>query len=146
VKKSPLGDARDRARVLRRDPTDAEKTLWQILRARQVDGHKFRRQVPLGRYIADFVCHDARLIGELDGGQHDASSQREAARTRFLQDQGYRVLRFWNQEVLSNREGVHERISEDLRRSPPPNPPPSRGRALISHVSFIKARQSAESG
>jgi very-short-patch-repair endonuclease len=119
MKKHPVAGARDRARVLRRDMTDAEKRIWRILRSRQMDGHRFRRQVPIGSYIADFVCHDARLIIELDGGQHSGSSQLEADRSRFLQDQGYRILRFWNNEVLSNLEGVHTMIAEELRRHHP---------------------------
>ncbi len=84
----------------------------------RVDGDRFRRQVPLGRYIADFVCHGARLIIEIDGGQHQGSAPQEAERTRSLQDQGYRVLRFWNNEVLSNLEGVRATIAENLRCHP----------------------------
>ena len=103
--------------------TDAERSIWQILRSCQIDGHRFRRQVPLGRYIADYVCHDARLIIEVDGGQHDRSSPQEVERSRFLQDQGYRILRFWNNEVLSNLDGVHATIAEDLRRHPLPTLP-----------------------
>ncbi len=118
MKKHPIAGARERARSLRRDMTDAEKSVWRILRLYQIDGHRFRRQVPLGRYIADFVCHDARLIIEIDGGQHDGSGPWEAERTRFLQDQGYRILRFWNNEVLSNLEGVHATIAENLRCHP----------------------------
>jgi very-short-patch-repair endonuclease len=86
VKKLPTRDARDHARALRRNLTDAERSIWQILRSCQIDGHRLRRQVPLGRYIADFVCHDARLIIEVDGGQHDRSSPQEVERSRFLQD------------------------------------------------------------
>jgi very-short-patch-repair endonuclease len=115
--------ARDRARALRRNVTEAEKSIWQILRSCQVDGHRFRRQVPFGRYIADFVCHDARLIIEVDGGQHDRPSLQEVERNRFLRDQGYRILRFWNNEVLSNLDGVHATIAEDLRRHPLPTLP-----------------------
>jgi hypothetical protein len=74
-----------------------------MLRSHQMQGYKFRRQVPIGRYIADFVCHEARLIVEIDGGQHDRSSPPEAERTGFLQNEGYRILRFWNNEVLANR-------------------------------------------
>ena len=92
-----------------------------MLRSRQIEGHRFRRQVPLGCYIADFVCHEARLIVELDGGQHDPLSQQEADRSRFLQSEGYRVLSFWNDEVLANPEGVHAIVVENLRR-PPPHP------------------------
>ena len=82
-------------------------------------GHKFRRQVPLGRYIADFVCHEARLVVEIDGGQHDLSSSNERERTAFLENEGYRVLRFWNNEVLANLEGVYDAIAGELTRITP---------------------------
>ena len=101
-----------------------------MLRAHRMNGHKFRRQVPIGRYIADFVCHEARLVVEIDGGQHDRSSPREIERSGFLQNEGYRVLRFWNNEVLSNPEGVCETIVNALAASPPPCSLPSRGRGL----------------
>jgi very-short-patch-repair endonuclease len=123
MKKHPIAGARERARSLRRDMTDAEKSVWRIVRLYQIDGHRFRRQVPLGRYIADFVCHDARLIIEIDGGQHQGSAPQEAERACFLQDQGYRVLRFWNNEVLSNLEGVRAKIAETLRSHPLPTLP-----------------------
>ena len=102
--------------------------LWALLR--EIEGFKFRRQVPIGSYIVDFVCHKTKLIIEADGGQHDPESEPEIARTDFLNAEGYRVLRFWNNEVLSNLEGVHATISGALGEiSPSPNPPPSRGRA-----------------
>jgi very-short-patch-repair endonuclease len=103
MKKQPNEGAHERARVLRREMTEAERRLWQKLRSRQTEGYRFRRQVPIGRFIADFVCHEARLIVEIDGGQHDPSSDIEASRTRFLESEGYCVLRFWNNEVLNNR-------------------------------------------
>src|SRR5271170_6039218 len=99
MKKLPFDGAIDRGRALRNEMTEAERSLWQILRSRQIEGRKFRRQVPFGRYIADFVCHQARLIIEVDGGQHDASSLQEVERSRFLKTQGYRVLRFWNHDI-----------------------------------------------
>jgi very-short-patch-repair endonuclease len=98
--------------------TDAERRVWQMLRSGQMDRHKFRRQVPFGIYIVDFVCHEARLIIEVDGSQHDRSSPRERERSRFLQHQGYRILRFWNNEALVNPEGVYAAITEELRRHP----------------------------
>jgi very-short-patch-repair endonuclease len=98
--------------------TDAERSIWRILRSAQMDGHRFRRQVPFGQYIADFVCHDARLIIEIDGGQHERSSPGEVKRTRFLEDQGYRIVRFWNNEVLSSLEGVCAIIARELRITP----------------------------
>jgi very-short-patch-repair endonuclease len=110
--------------------TEAERRIWQILCSRKMKGHKFRRQVPIGCYIADFVCHEARLIVEIDGGQHDRSSCREAERAEFLQNEGYRILRFWNDEILANLDGVHYTIADTLAASPAPNSPPSRGRTL----------------
>jgi very-short-patch-repair endonuclease len=101
------------ARELRRNQTDAEKVLWQRLRARQLHGAKFRRQVPIGNYIADFLCPDAKLIVELDGGQH-VDCARDVTRTKELEDAGFVVLRFWNNDVLTNEDGVLERISEML--------------------------------
>src|SRR5215469_7404275 len=124
VKKAPSAAASARARTLRRDMTEAEQRLWQMLRSRQTEGHRFRRQVPIGRFIADFVCHAARLIVEIDGGQHDRSSAAEATRTRFLEAEGYRVLRFWNNEVLDNPEGVRAAMADALHQgSPSPNLP-----------------------
>jgi very-short-patch-repair endonuclease len=114
VKKAPSAGAGERARTLRREMTEAEKQLWQILRSRQTEGYRFRRQVPIGGFIADFVCHAARVIVEIDGGQHDHASEKEASRTRFLEAEGYRVLRFWNNEVLDNPAGVRAAIAENL--------------------------------
>jgi very-short-patch-repair endonuclease len=114
VKKAPSAGAGERARTLRRDMTEAERRLWQMLRSRQTEDCRFRRQVPIGGFIADFACHAARLIVEIDGGQHDPSSESEASRTRFLEGEGYRVLRFWNNEVLDNPEGVRSAIAENL--------------------------------
>src|SRR5215472_6095656 len=81
MKKYPMGGAHERARALRREMTEAETKLWRMLRSRQIEGYRFRRQVPLGRYIADFVCHEARLIVELDGGQHDFCRSRKRTGT-----------------------------------------------------------------
>ncbi len=132
MKKHPSNGAHDRARVLRRQMTQGERRVWQMLRMRQVSGCRFRRQVPIGRYIADFVCHEARLIIEVDGGQHDADSPQEAERSRFLEGQGYRMLRFWNNEVLANPEGILMTIIAALAVASPqevtPTPPlPHRG-------------------
>ena len=90
--------------------TDAERKLWMGLNNRQVEGVKFRRQVPLGPYIADFVSHEGRLVIELDGGQHADRVDHDARRTAFLEGEGYRVLRFWNHDVLGNAEGVMKQI------------------------------------
>jgi adenine-specific DNA-methyltransferase len=99
--------------------TDAERAIWLILRSRQIEHRKFRRQVPFGRYIADFVCHEARLIVEVDGGQHDPDTAGEATRTAFLEGQGYRVLRFWNNDVLANPEGVQAVMVQHLLQHHP---------------------------
>lgn len=110
--------------------TDAEQKLWRALRSRGA-GSKFRRQVPLGPYIVDFVCFDAKLIVEVDGGQH-SENPRDAERDRYFVNQGYRVLRFWNNDVLKNLEGVLIRITEFASADPSPGalrapPSPSRG-------------------
>jgi very-short-patch-repair endonuclease len=107
--------------------TDAERKLWGMLREGRFDGCRFRRQVPMGAYIADFVCHDAKLVIEVDGGQHNLSSTSEERRTTFLESQGYRVIRFWNNEVLSNLDGVHQVIAGALGGHHPH--PPARARA-----------------
>ena len=102
--------ASKRARELRSNATDAELRLWSALRRRQLDGLRFRRQVPLGRYIVDLACYDARIVVELDGGQHGEQHEEDAVRAAWLQDRGFRVLRFWNHEVFENLEGVLEKI------------------------------------
>ena len=94
--------------------TDAERALWRILRLRQVEGKRFRRQVPIDCYIVDFACLEARLIIEVDGGQH-FESESDRKRDAYLRSQGFRVLRFWNNEILANREGVFQVITEALR-------------------------------
>jgi very-short-patch-repair endonuclease len=127
MKKHPAGGAYARARSLRQNMTVAERRVWQILRLHRMEGYKFRRQVPIGRYIADFVCHEARLIVEIDGGQHDRSSSEEGSRTHFLKGQGYRVLRFWNNEVLENPDGVYKTIVDELGRITPSPPSPIKG-------------------
>ncbi len=105
--------------------TDAERVLWRHLRHRQLHGIKFRRQHPIGRHIVDFVCLDARLVVEIDGGQHSDQTAHDANRTRGLQLRGYQVLRFWNNEVLDNLAGVVETIDAALTaRLPPPRPSP----------------------
>jgi very-short-patch-repair endonuclease len=96
----------DRAKALRRSMTDAERRLWYYLRARRFENWKFRRQVPLGPFVVDFLCEEARVIVEVDGGQPALQSGHDAERTRWLGDRGYTVLRYWNNEVLGNIEGV----------------------------------------
>jgi very-short-patch-repair endonuclease len=98
-----------RARELRRNQTEAEHYLWSDLRNRRLNGHKFSRQIPLGPYIADFICREKNLIIELDGSQH-ADSSRDLIRTKWLNANGYSVLRFWNLAVLQERDAVLDTI------------------------------------
>jgi very-short-patch-repair endonuclease len=113
----------DRARGLRRAMTDVEQKFWYRLRNRQLSGCKFRRQHGIGQYIVDFVCTEAMLIIELDGGQHADQAIYDERRSLFLQAMGYRVLRFWNNDALTNIESVLEVILEALA-SPSPHPSP----------------------
>ena len=107
------------ARRLRRSMTDAECELWSRLRNGQFDGYKFRRQAPLGPYVLDFFCESERLVVEVDGGQH-ADSKDDALRTSWLAARGCRVVRFWNNEVLQNIDGVLERLRLELPAAPQP--------------------------
>ncbi|MGH8750253.1 MAG: endonuclease domain-containing protein [Burkholderiales bacterium] len=112
---------RNLSRNLRKNPTDAEAKLWQHLRYKQLDGYKFRRQHPLGQFVVDFICLEAKLVIEVDGGQHAESIRRDERRTAFLEKRGFGVLRFWNNEVLGNIDGVLAtimRVIEKQRSSP----------------------------
>ena len=115
------------ARNLRINQTDVERLLWLQLRDRRLCGYKFRRQQIIEPYIVDFVCFTHKLIIELDGSQHMEHAARDSTRTAFLESQGFRVLRVWNNEVLSNMEGVLDSILAALRASPSPQPSPARG-------------------
>ncbi len=119
-----ISNKTQRARTLRNNMTDAERFLWQQLRRKQMNGYKFRRQFPLGKYIVDFVCLEARLVIELDGGQHAEQGTYDAKRDEWLNEQGFRVLRFWNDEVFRKTDGVFELILVALEGTPPPNPLP----------------------
>jgi len=120
---SQLGNARH----LRKNMTDAEQRIWRALRLRQILGVKFRRQHPIGAYIADFICIERKLIVEVDGGQHAEQIVEDNVRTAWLEAQGYRVMRFWNNEVLQNIEGVLETIRCELEGDLlPPSQPSTR--------------------
>lgn len=111
------------ARKLRKSSTDAERLLWQRLKARQINGLKFRRQEQIGRFIADFVCYEKSIIIEADGGQHALEKEKDKERTQWLNSQGFKVLRFWNNDILTNIDGVMETIR--LQCDPPlPDPLP----------------------
>jgi very-short-patch-repair endonuclease len=106
------------ARKLRARSTDAERALWRRLRAQQISGAKFRRQAPIGQYIVDFVSFNARIIIELDGGQHAAfpQHQRDEIRDRWLEEEGFLILRFWNTDVLLHIEGVFSVILDAIHK------------------------------
>ena len=106
---------------MRSSPSEAEKLVWSRLRAHQLDGRKFRRQHAMGNYIVDFVCLSSHLVIEVDGNSHgeDGAEARDEARTAWLQGQGFRVLRFWNYDVLTNIDGVMETIFKVLNRDVP---------------------------
>jgi very-short-patch-repair endonuclease len=106
------------AKDLRKRSTDAERNLWNKLRAKQIQGLKFRRQEPIGRYIVDFVCYERQVIIEVDGGQHAAAIAEDSARDTWLSSQGFKVMRFWDHEVLTNIQGVLGSILEALSPSP----------------------------
>ena len=110
------------ARTLRRNQTDLERKLWYALRGRRFHAHKFRRQQPIGPYIADFVCFERRLVIELDGNQHAKPEHVAADRTRtaFLESQGFRVLRVWNLDFIRNRDGVLWSIHLAVEENPSP--------------------------
>ena len=133
---------RDHARRLRRKQTDAERKLWMRLRAREVNGFKFRRQHPIGNYIVDFCCHERGLVVELDGGQHASETMADRRRAEFLVRQGYQVLRFWDHEVLTALDAVLEQIADALSH-PHPNPLPKRAREIksLSHGPLHRQEQ-----
>ena len=110
-----------KARQLRKNPTDAEQEVWNILRSRQVSGYKFRRQAPIGSYIVDFVCFESRLVIEVDGGQHVEQANYDADRTGWLEGAGYRVIRFWNSQVLEETEAVRDAIWMAVEGLSPPS-------------------------
>ena len=104
------------ARRLRRNQTDAERVLWFRLRDRRLAGWKFKRQTAIDRFVVDFLCADGKLIIEIDGGQHGQDIERDATRTEILEAMGYLVLRFWNNDVMRNMDGVLETILSTLNQ------------------------------
>ena len=123
-----------RAKRLRRDSTNVERKLWRHLRDRGIGHAKFRRQHPIGRYVVDFACIEAGLVVELDGGQHVDQQEYDADRTGYLESKGFQVIRFWNNEVLENIEGVLGAIEAALKK-PSPRPSPARGRGSPGEAS-----------
>ncbi len=128
---------RDRARQLRKEQTPMEQWLWQLLRAKRFSGFKFRRQQTIGRYIVDFVCFAQKLIIELDGSQHADAQEEDAARDYWLRGEGFRVLRFWNNELQQQTDAVLEMIwnaLQEFQEPPLPNPSPTRGEGLNASI------------
>ncbi|MGH8175706.1 MAG: endonuclease domain-containing protein [Steroidobacter sp.] len=111
-----------RANELRRNQTDAEKLLWYRLRDRRLNGYKFRRQLPIGPYVADFVCMSARLVVELDGGQHAEHANYDRERERYIRSERFEILRFWNNDVMSNLNGVLDVLLRALIERSRPSP------------------------
>jgi very-short-patch-repair endonuclease len=109
------------AKNLRKNLTDSERKLWKYLRAKQFAGLKFRKQEPIGNYIVDFVCYEKRLVIEVDGGQHSQEKYKDGVRDGWLREQGFKVLRFWDNEVLTNIVGVLDLIRESATPSPHPS-------------------------
>ena len=120
------------AKILRKRPTEAEKFMWRYLKSRQLEGLKFRRQEPIGNYVVDFVCYEKKIIVEIDGGQHCA--ERDGNRNRWLESQDFKILRFWNTEVLKNAQGVWEVIRKNCLSCDSPSPaPPVKGGEIYEH-------------
>jgi very-short-patch-repair endonuclease len=118
----------NRARELRKNLTDAERLLWHHLRLRQINGDRFRRQRPVGPYILDFVCLEKKLVIEVDGGQHSEEKDYDMRRDEWLQNRGFKVLRFWNHEVLTEIDAVKEVIWKTMVETPSSVLPRGRGR------------------
>ncbi|MCM1338831.1 MAG: endonuclease domain-containing protein [Muribaculaceae bacterium] len=112
-----MNDKTVKARKLRKNMTEQERKLWQFLRKKSIDGLKFRRQYPIGNYIVDFICNEKKLIIEIDGGQHNEAQNitYDKERTEFLENKGYKVIRFWNCDVDNNIEGVYQEILKNLK-------------------------------
>jgi very-short-patch-repair endonuclease len=126
------------ARMLRKESTDAERLLWKYLRAHRMAGYKFRRQVVIEPYIVDFVCFEAMLVIEADGGQHLEQANEDRRRTAYLESMGYRVLRFWNNEILCDIESVLGKIHAFLIDIPSPQPSPGgRGAEGFNQLTWI---------
>jgi very-short-patch-repair endonuclease len=125
-----------RAKELRNQASPAERKLWTVLSSRKLAGFKFSRQMPVGPYFADFLCRDAKLVDELDGNSHDTRVDHDSRRDAFIKSEGYRLLRFSNDDVLTNLDGVAQTIALSLTEtSPPPAPPASERGEFVTRLS-----------
>jgi very-short-patch-repair endonuclease len=131
IRKLHRPEKKEFARKLRREQTDSESKLWHALRSKGLMGYKFRRQFTIGPYITDFCCPTRKLVIELDGGQHQDLEKEDAQRTRFLVSKGFHVLRFWDNEVLNELDGVLERIQMELTAPLTPTLSPVRGEGVL---------------
>ncbi|MGB7293984.1 MAG: DUF559 domain-containing protein [Candidatus Aminicenantales bacterium] len=120
-------DRDDLARILRKRSTGAENFLWKQIRAKRLNRMKFRRQEPIGKYIVDFVCREKKIIIELDGGQHSEQREKDQERDEWLRSEGFRVLRFWNNDILRKIEDILEITLKECLESPSPSSPPIKG-------------------
>lgn len=109
-----MNDINFKARILRKNMTPQERKLWNIIKNRQFYGFRFRRQFPIGNYIVDFVCRNSKIVIEIDGGQHNGQEEIKYDKTRseYLNNEGYQVIRFWNNDIDNNIEGVYEKLKE----------------------------------
>jgi len=128
-------DTTEQARLLRQNQTEAEKKLWAQLRNRQLGNYKIRRQHPIPPYIVDFFCEDKNFIIELDGGQHSLEADKK--RSDYLENQGYKIIRFWNNDVFKNIEGILQMIEDELSEDPSPQPSPE-GRGSTDRICMGK--------
>ncbi len=126
------------ARMLRKNSTNAENLLWKHLRAHRLSDYKFKRQQIIEPYIVDFICLEAKLIIEADGGQHLEQTEADRKRTEYLESLGYEIIRFWNNDILNNITSVLERINNRLILSPLPSPPPE-GEGVVEQVIHVDA-------
>ncbi|MEE9488121.1 MAG: DUF559 domain-containing protein [Candidatus Brocadiales bacterium] len=125
------------AKNLRKRPTDVERLLWKHLWSKRFEGLKFRRQHPIGNYVVDFACLEKQIVIEVDGGQHTIEKNKDEERDRWLEREGYKVLRFWNNEVLTNIEGVTEVVMSNCLPHPPLTPPLKGGERPKTDVKLL---------
>ncbi|OHD63503.1 MAG: hypothetical protein A2176_11380 [Spirochaetes bacterium RBG_13_51_14] len=136
-----MSDRNDFAKQLRKNQTKEERKLWRYLKSKQIQGLKFRRQQPIGSYIVDFVCFENKLVVELDGSQHIEDKENDIGRDNWLKSQGFSIIRFWNNEVMNNIDGVLAEIFNFCSHHPPLTPPIKGGEQRNSLTPPIEGRE-----